>query len=307
MPLQALNPLNDSPLIFPALERAHIIGFALSIGTIALLDFRLGMGLLLITCGLLMAGCRAEEYYHNALFRTKMTVLALVGVHALIFRRGVYRNTAALDAAPRIPARAKLTASLSLILWTSLVIAGEASAISNRLSIRSTPGFSGPQSLRRPFRRTAGSRRHMLVYDPSTNPLNNNEWSFPLLEIIHIASFAVSVGTIAVVDLRLLGLGMRRQSSAQLLKDTAPWTLVALAIVLMSGPMIFSSDPNLYLNNPGFRFKMDVLLVAIVYNYTVHRRVAQSNPSPVLGALVGGVSLALWVSVVFGGLFIAFT
>ncbi|HSR09717.1 MAG TPA: DUF6644 family protein, partial [Bryobacteraceae bacterium] len=147
----------------------------------------------------------------------------------------------------------------------------------------------------------------MLVYDPSTNPLNNNEWSFPLLEIIHIASFAVSVGTIAVVDLRLLGLGMRRQSSAQLLKDTAPWTLVALAIVLMSGPMIFSSDPNLYLNNPGFRFKMDVLLVAIVYNYTVHRRVAQSNPSPVLGAWVGGVSLALWVSVVFGGLFIAFT
>ncbi|HTM15068.1 MAG TPA: DUF6644 family protein [Bryobacteraceae bacterium] len=147
----------------------------------------------------------------------------------------------------------------------------------------------------------------MLVYDPSTNPLNNNEWSFPLLEIIHIASFAVSVGTIAVVDLRLLGLGMRRQSSAQLLKDTAPWTLIALAIVLMSGPMIFSSDPNLYLNNPGFRFKMDVLLVAIVYNYTVHRRVAQSNPSPVLGAWVGGVSLALWVSVVFGGLFIAFT
>jgi hypothetical protein len=147
----------------------------------------------------------------------------------------------------------------------------------------------------------------MLAYDPSTNPLNNNEWSFPLLEIIHIASFAVSIGTIFIVDLRLLGLGMRRQSSAQLLKDTAPWTLVALAIVLMSGPLIFSSDPNMYLHNPGFRFKMDVLLVAIVYNYTVHRRVAQSNPTPVLGALVGGVSLALWVSVVFGGLFIAFT
>jgi hypothetical protein len=147
----------------------------------------------------------------------------------------------------------------------------------------------------------------MLVYDPSTNPLNNNEWSFPLLEIIHIASFAVSVGTIAVVDLRLLGLGMRRQSSAQLLKDTAPWTLVSLAIVLMSGPLIFSSDPNMYLNNPGFRFKMEALLVAIVYNYTVHSKVARSNPSPMLGALVGGVSLALWVSVVFGGLFIAFT
>lgn len=147
----------------------------------------------------------------------------------------------------------------------------------------------------------------MLVYDPSTNPLNNNEWAFPLAEIIHIASFAVAIGTITIVDLRLLGVGMRRQSSAQLLKDTTPWTLAGLAIVLISGPLIFSSDPNMYLNNPGFQFKMWALLAAIVYNYTIHRKVAKSNPSPMLGKLVGGVSLALWVSVVFGGLFIAFT
>ena len=147
----------------------------------------------------------------------------------------------------------------------------------------------------------------MLAYDPSTNPLNNNGWSFPLLEIIHIASFAVAIGTIAIVDLRLLGVGMRRSTSAQLLKDTTPWTLIGLAIVLMSGPMIFSSDPNMYLANPGFRFKMWALLLAIVYNYTIHRKVAASNPSAVVGKLVGGVSLALWVSVVFGGLFIAFT
>src|SRR4051812_24562685 len=95
-------------------------------------------------------------------------------------------------------------------------------------SAQSVNGFDIPPPL------TAGCRRHMLAYDPSTNPLNNNEWSFPLLEIIHIASFAVSIGTIFIVDLRLLGIGMRRQTSAQLLKDTAPWTLVALAIVLMS-------------------------------------------------------------------------
>jgi len=80
--------------------------------------------LLLIACGLLMAGCKAEEDYYNAFFRTRMTQQALAGIHALVFRRGVYRNTAALDAAPRIPAQAKLAASLSLILWTSLVIAG---------------------------------------------------------------------------------------------------------------------------------------------------------------------------------------
>ena len=146
----------------------------------------------------------------------------------------------------------------------------------------------------------------MLAYDPSTNPLNNNDWAFPLLEIIHIVGFAFSIGTIAVVDLRLLGLAMRKQSPAQLLKDTSPWTLMGLAVMLMSGPMIFSSDPYMYLYNSSFRFKMGALLVAIIYNYTIHRKVASSDPSPVLAKLVGGVSLVLWISVVFGGLFIAF-
>ena len=146
----------------------------------------------------------------------------------------------------------------------------------------------------------------MLAYDPSTNPLNNNDWAFPLLEIIHIVGFAFSIGTIAVVDLRLLGLAMRKQSPAQLLKDTSPWTLMGLAVMLMSGPMIFSSDPYMYLYNSSFRFKMGALLVAIIYNYTIHRKVASSDPSLVLAKLVGGVSLVLWISVVFGGLFIAF-
>ena len=146
----------------------------------------------------------------------------------------------------------------------------------------------------------------MLAYDPSQNPLNNNDWAFPLLEIIHIAGFAFSIGTIAIVDLRLLGLGMRHQSSAQLMKDTAPWTLIGLLVMLMSGPLIFSSDPNMYLANVSFRFKMGALLIAILYNYTIHRKVALSNPSPILGKLVGSVSLILWVSVVFAGLFIAF-
>jgi hypothetical protein len=145
-----------------------------------------------------------------------------------------------------------------------------------------------------------------IPYDPATNPLNNNEWSFPLLEIIHIVGFAIAIGTIFMVDLRLMGAGMMRQPSSRLAKDLAPWTLGGLAAVLISGPLIFSSDPNMYLNNPSFQFKMAALLVAILYQYTVHRKVALSNPSPAVGALAGIISVALWVSVVAGGLFIAF-
>ena len=146
----------------------------------------------------------------------------------------------------------------------------------------------------------------MFVYDPSTNPLNNSEWAFAVLEILHIGGFALSIGPIALVDLRLLGLGMRHQSSAQLERDTMPWTLAGIAMMLMTGPLMFSSDPDMYLGNRSFRFKIGALLIAILYNYTIHRKVALSNPSPVLGTLVGGVSLALWISVVFAGLFIAF-
>jgi hypothetical protein len=144
-----------------------------------------------------------------------------------------------------------------------------------------------------------------LVYDPTTNPINNTEWGFPLLEIIHIAGFTLSIGTIAIVDMGLLGYG-KRGTSAQLLKETAPWTLVGLIIMLISGPLIFSSDPNMYLGNASFRFKLTALLIAIVYNYTVHRKVAKSGTSPGVSKIVGIVSLALWISVVAGGLFIAF-
>jgi hypothetical protein len=146
-----------------------------------------------------------------------------------------------------------------------------------------------------------------IPYDPATNPLNNNEWSFPLLEIIHIVGFAVAIGTIFMVDLRLIGVGLTRQLSSKLNKDLAPWTLGGFAAVLISGPLIWTSDPNMYLNNPGFRFKMGALLIALLFQYTIHRKIALSDPSAGVGALVGVLSVALWVSVVAGGLFIAFT
>jgi hypothetical protein len=145
-----------------------------------------------------------------------------------------------------------------------------------------------------------------IPYDAATNPLNNNEWSFPLLEIIHIVGFALAIGTIFMEDLRLIGVGLLRQPVSQLYKDLAPWTLGGFVAVLMSGPLIWSSDPNMYLNNGAFRFKMGALVVALLYQYTVHRKVVLSDPSRGVGALVGIVSVGLWVSVIAGGLFIAF-
>ncbi len=147
----------------------------------------------------------------------------------------------------------------------------------------------------------------LLQTNAISDALNSSEWVFPIAECFHIAAFAWSIGMIALVDFRLLGVGLRRETSPEIARATAPWTLLGLAVVLLSGPILFLSDPRMYLFNPAFRFKIGALVLAIIFNYTIHRKVALSDKSSTGARVaVGVVSLALWVSVVFGGLFIAF-
>ena len=146
----------------------------------------------------------------------------------------------------------------------------------------------------------------MLIANPIGDAMNNTEWAFPLAECFHIAAFAMSIGTIAIVDLRLLGLGMRHQTSAQLVQSTGLWTQFGILLAVMSGIFLVSTDPANYLHNPAFRFKISCFLAAIVYNYTLHHKVASSEHSTFAGRLAGAFSLALWLAVVFGGIFYAF-
>ena len=146
----------------------------------------------------------------------------------------------------------------------------------------------------------------ILVYDPATNPLNQIEWMFGFLECVHILSFAVAIGTIGLIDLRLLGAGLNSSTPAQLLRDTMFWTIGGLAGAITSGLLLFSTDPERYAANQAFRFKAGCLTIALIYNYTVHLKVARSNASRPAGVLAGALSLLLWISVVFSGLFYAF-
>jgi hypothetical protein len=140
-----------------------------------------------------------------------------------------------------------------------------------------------------------------------TQAMIENEWMFPAAECVHIASFALAIGTIALVDLSLLGVGLQRKAAAQIARSTGLWTLTGLVLIIFTGFLLFASDPDMYLRNSSFRFKITFLVLAIVYNYTIHRKVALSEGGSGMGTkLVAGISLALWISVVFGGLFIAF-
>jgi hypothetical protein len=146
----------------------------------------------------------------------------------------------------------------------------------------------------------------MLIYDLNANPLNSNEWSFPLTECFHVASMSLCIGTIAIVDLRLLGLGLVNRNAAQLVRATEGWTIAGFGIVITSGLLIFSSDPLKYLHSAPFQLKMALLLLGIIYNYTLHRAVAQSNPPSTVRFVAAGFSLLLWGSLVFSSVFIAF-
>ena len=138
------------------------------------------------------------------------------------------------------------------------------------------------------------------------NPLNASDLAFPVLECIHIAGIVLLVGTIGLVDLRILGLGLRRQAPSDIAKNLGLWTLTGLVLVLISGPLLFSSDPDMYYLNPSFLVKMGLLALAIAFHYTARRRVALANGADFGSKAVACVSLTLWVGVVFGGIFIGF-
>jgi len=135
------------------------------------------------------------------------------------------------------------------------------------------------------------------------NPLNEYSSAFPILECVHIAGIVCGVGTAALVDLRLLGIGLTQKSAGKLWSDTMPWTLGGLAFAIVAGLLLFSIDPEMYFVNLAFRFKMFFLLLAIAFYFTMVRKAAVANTG---GAVAACISLGLWAMVPFGGIFIGF-
>lgn len=145
-----------------------------------------------------------------------------------------------------------------------------------------------------------------LVNSPWSHAMSMYEWVFPAVQSLHFIGFAMLIGTIAIVDLRLLGLGMRRQAPVELVADLAPWTLAGIAVMLTTGALMFSTDAVAYHNNPSFQFKMVCLMLALLFHFTLHRRAVRPNVPPIAAKLAAATSLLLWTAVVGGGRMIAF-
>lgn len=134
--------------------------------------------------------------------------------------------------------------------------------------------------------------------------IRDSVWLFPAIEICHLLALGLLGGTILILNFRLLGLRFRNERVAELAKEVRPWMVGSLAVMLVSGFFLFSSEAVKMYGNGAFRLKMVSLALAVAFTFTVHRKVTMSDEeavSPLSRILVALVSLALWAGVGLAG------
>jgi hypothetical protein len=138
-------------------------------------------------------------------------------------------------------------------------------------------------------------------------------WLFPAIETVHLLGMAALVGTITVLDLRLLGWVMPQKRVSEVTARLLPWAWLGFGVQVVTGVLLFSSEAVKIYGNPAFRLKMLFLLLAgiqsLVFQTVVSRKLHawDDRPSPpVMARVMGMISILLWVAIVTAGRFIGF-
>jgi hypothetical protein len=137
-------------------------------------------------------------------------------------------------------------------------------------------------------------------------------YAYPVAETVHIAGLALLFGSIAVVDLRLLGVG-RGVALPALVRFAVPWSLAGFVVAASSGLLMFSAHVDEFLTQPAFLLKMSLVALAGINALALHRG-ALRRPDALEGAtmppagvrLQAGLSIALWLGVIACGRFLAY-
>ena len=137
-----------------------------------------------------------------------------------------------------------------------------------------------------------------------------SQFMFPVVEAFHLVAFAAIGGCVLLVDLRLLGVAMKRQSVVELARETRPFFLGSLGVMIVSGSLLFLSESvKCYYSNP-FWIKMAALFTVIIFTFTVRRMVVAADEArlgPLWGKLAAVASIILWGTVAWGGRWIGFS
>ncbi|MES2258057.1 MAG: DUF6644 family protein [Pseudomonadota bacterium] len=143
--------------------------------------------------------------------------------------------------------------------------------------------------------------------------IQESEWMFPALESVHVLALTIVMGSIAMLDLRLLGLFSRGRKVTVVSDETLPWTWIAFVCAVFSGAMMFTAKAVSYFQNWPFRFKVLLLALAginmLYFHFNAYSGVASWNEgaTPRAARTAAALSLLLWVSIVTLGRWIGFT
>ncbi len=144
---------------------------------------------------------------------------------------------------------------------------------------------------------------------PVLGILRDSSYAIPIIQSVHLLGLTILLGTTVMLNLRLVGLGMRQLPLSTVARQLWPWSFAALLIMISSGVLVFLPDPVRYVNSGPFQLKMGLLALAIVYHFTIFRKVTRREPpllGPLRNALVAFFSVTLWFSVGWAARAIAF-
>src|SRR5215475_9260492 len=145
---------------------------------------------------------------------------------------------------------------------------------------------------------------------PVGEAIRNSNWLFAIIEAFHLVGLGLTGGAVLIVNLRLLGVGLRKQPPAQLWAATQPWLIGSVILLVASGTPLFLSEAIKCLYSFAFWVKMTSLFLVLLFTFTIRRRVAQTglaSDRPLLGRLTAVISLSLWFGVAWGGRWIGYS
>jgi hypothetical protein len=133
-------------------------------------------------------------------------------------------------------------------------------------------------------------------------------WVYPILNVLHCVGILLVAGTIVVVDLRLLGFGLRRSPVSSVVGQVVPWTLSGFGFMFVTGSLLAWSEPVRLYHSLFFPWKLLFLAMAgvnaLLFHYGIYRGVRawdSASLTPARARLAGAVSIACWICVIAAG------
>ena len=315
--------LGNVPGLPPIAQSFHILGIATVVGSIVMVDLRfLGLALpsqnvsemirrllpwtwcalgVNAVTGLIFVLARPNRYFYNpvATFKFSMLLVAVALAFAVYWMNR--REHGFWEASAGRLRGARIVAAVSIMAWIGVMLGGRWIAYSEYI----TDPFPFPFD----WEALAGYTSFWIwLQDHPISAHIGYTWWFPLLESIHVIAIALVVGSIATVDLRLLGLAAVRYPVSQIVRKLIPWTWAAFVVAAITGFGMFVARASAYVENPAFQIKFMLLPLAFLnmayFQFRTFRGVDDwdtAREMPTAARAAGAASLLLWAGIVFAG------